>query len=209
MELPAFASPRPLALALAVAAILASGCRPRYSSTFPLEWRGVEGLPRPSSPVAEALRKRTLQIDQFADTRSSPNRIGTVEENQTPVNTTSNVAAYCTQRFGQLLTSAGARIVTSGATITLRPELVVYQVIEGGLFNADVRIRVTALENGKVVYEGTHSGKSKRWGHSRNPENYNEALSNALFEATQQLLEDDQLASALGTASTGTVSNAN
>ena len=111
--------------------------------------------------------------------------------------------------FGELLTSAGAKLVDTGATITLKPELIVYQVVEGGLFNADVRIRVTALENGKVVYEGTHSGKSKRWGHSRNPENYNEALSNALFEATQELLQDDQLASVLGAPTTGTVSRAN
>jgi hypothetical protein len=209
MESPAIPAPRVLALVLAVAATLVGGCRPQYSSTFPLEWRGVEGIPRPSSPVAEGLRKQTLHIEAFADTRSDPKRIGTVEANQTPVSTTSDVAAHLTKRFGELMTSAGARIVDSGATITLKPELIVYQVIEGGLFNADVRIRVTALENGKVVYEGTHSGKSKRWGHSHNPENYNEALSNALFEATQQLLNDEQLASVLGAPTTGAVSKGN
>jgi hypothetical protein len=201
--------PRALALALSLAAVLVGGCQPRFSSTFPLEWRGVEQSPRPSSPVAEGLRKHTLRIEAFVDNRADPRRIGLVQEDQSPVNTSSSVAAYCTQKFGELLASAGARFATTGATVTLKPELIVYQVTEGETFNGEVRIRVTALENGKVIYEGTHSGTSKRWGRSRNPENYNEALSNALFDATQELLKDELLASALGAATVGTVNKPN
>jgi hypothetical protein len=209
MEPPARPTARALALALSLAAVLVGGCRTPFSSTFPLAWRGVEGSPLPSSPVAEGLRKHTLYIEGFVDNRADPRRIGLVQEDQSPVNTSSSVAAYCTQRFGELLASAGARFATTGATVVLKPELLVYQVIEGETFNGEVRIRVSALENGKVIYEGTHSGKSKRWGRSRNPENYNEALSNALFDATQELLKDDLLASALGAATVGTVNKAN
>jgi hypothetical protein len=205
MEPPA----RALAFALCGVALLASGCRPTYSSTFPLEWRGVDEIPRPSSPVAEGLRKHTLQIEPFVDGRADPKRIGLVEENHSPVNTTTDVAGYCTQKFQELLVTAGAKIAGTGANVTLKPELVAYQVIEGGVFNGDVVIRVTAIEDGKVIYEGTHSGKSKRWGRSRNPENYNEALSNALFEATRELLKDDLLAKALGAATIGNLSKTN
>jgi hypothetical protein len=200
-------SPRPptraLALVLSVAGLLAIGCRPTYPTTFPLEWRGVDEIPRPSSPVAEGLRKHTLRIEAFLDKRVDPKRIGLVQEDRSAVKTSTDVAGYCTQKFGDLLTRAGAKIVTTGATITLRPELVVYEVIEGEVFNGDAVIRITALENDKVIYEGTHSGKSKRWGRSRNPENYNEALSNALLEATRDLLKDNLLAKALGATTIG------
>jgi hypothetical protein len=198
-----------LALALSVAAVLAIGCRPTYPATFPLEWRGVDEIARPSSPVVEGLRKHTLHIETFVDHRAEPTRIGVVQEDHSPVSTSSNVAAYCTQKFQEILTRAGAKIATTGATITLKPELVAYEVIEGEVFNGTATIRITALENDKVVYQGTHSGQSKRWGHSRNPENYNEALSNALFEATRELLKDNLLAKALGASTIGTVSKAN
>jgi hypothetical protein len=108
------------------------------------------------------------------------------------------VAAFCTQKFGEMLTRAGAKVADAGATVTLKPEIVVYDVVEGNMFNGEVVIRVSALLHGKVVYEGTHGGKSKRWGRTHSPDNYNEALSNALAEAMQKLLNDDLFAKALG-----------
>jgi hypothetical protein len=197
---------RALALALSAAAVLAIGCRSVYPTTFPLEWRGVDDIPQPSSPVAEGLRRHTLRIETFKDNRADPKRIGLFQEDRSPVTTSSDVAEYCTQKFGELLAKAGAKIATTGATVTLKPELVSYQVVEGEVFNGEVVIRITALENDKVIYEGTHSGKSKRWGRSRSPDNYNEALSNALFEAMKELVKDELLAKALGAATVGGLS---
>ena len=196
-------SARVLALALSAAAVLAVGCRPTYPTIFPLEWRGVDDIPRPSSPVAEGLRKHTLRLETFVDKRAEPTKIGLFQEDRVTVRTSSDVAGYCTAKFGELLTKAGAKIATTGATVTIKPELVAFEVVESEMFNGEAVIRITALENDKVIYEGTHSGKSKRWGRSRSPDNYNEALSNALFEAMKELLKDELLAKALGAATIG------
>jgi hypothetical protein len=196
-----------LSLSICLAAAVLAGACAQFAETpapFPLEWRGIENMPRPSSPVAEGLRKHEIQIDRFVDHRSDPAKIGVVQKVDEAVRTSSNVADFCTARFSEVLTRAGAHVSASGAPIVIKPELDVFEVIEGGMFNGEAVIRVTALDNGKVVYEGTHAGKSKRWGRSRSPENYNEALSNALLAATQKLLEDDLFAKSLGAATSST-----
>jgi hypothetical protein len=203
MDLPS-TSPRAHAVSalLLLGWLLTAGCA-QFAETpapFPLEWRGVEASLRPPSLVAEGLRKHTLQIEKFVDHRPQPAKIGLVQQVNEVVRTSSDVGAFCTQRFGELLTGAGATVVTSGGTLTLKPELTVFEVIEGGMFNAEAVIRVSVIEGGKEIYAGTHTGKSKRWGRSRSPDNYNEALSNALFEATKKLLDDEPLGKALGGA---------
>jgi hypothetical protein len=164
---------------------------------FPLEWRGIEANPRPSSPVAEALRKPTFQVDPCVDSRKEPTTIGVVQKDNSAVRTSSSVAEFCTQHVRDIFERAGAKVVPSGGSVILKPELLVFEVIEGGMFNGEAVLRVTAAKDGKTVYAGTHNGKSKRWGRSRNPINYNEALSNALFEATKKLLNDDLFAKGL------------
>jgi hypothetical protein len=179
---------------------LATACahgRSDAGAPFALEWRGVDAGPLPSPLVAEGLRHHTLYIENFVDGRAEPSRIGTVQGTNQPVHTTTNVAAFCTQKLTDMLAGTGVKLAQTGATMTLKPELVAYDVIEAGMFNGEVVIRVSALVDGKLVYEGTHGGKSKRWGRSHNPVNYNEALSNALAEATRRLLNDDVLAKAL------------
>ena len=183
--------------------LIAAGCHAAFydgPAPFALEWRGVDAAPLPSSPVAEALRGQTLHVADVVDARPDATKIGSVQAKNLPVHTTSNVAAFCTQRLSEMLGKSGAKLTDAGASLTLKPELVTFEVIEAGLFNGEVVLRVSALKGDKVVYSGTHFGKSKRWGRSHNPENYNEALSNALFEATKKLLNDDLFAKALGPA---------
>jgi hypothetical protein len=85
----------------------------------------------------------------------------------------------------------------------MRSEILDLQVIEGGFFNGQARIRFDLDIGGRSVWEATLEGKSKRWGRSNSPENYNEALSNAFNEVVRQLVQDESFGKALSGASEG------
>jgi hypothetical protein len=193
-----------LALALALVVALAACGHSGPSGPFPLEWRGVDSPPAASPAVSDAMRHYTFRIEPCADKRADPTKVGSVEGSSDPVRSSSNVAAFCTQHLLAMFTQSGAKVSDAGATAILKPELVVFDVLEAGMFNGEARIRFTLDIGGKVVYEATHEGKSKRWGRSHSPENYNEALSNGLAEATASLLRDDTFGKALTAAASGT-----
>ena len=51
--------------------------------------------------------------------------------------------------------------------------------------------------NDSEPWAKTYVGSSKRWGRTHNPENFQEALSNALADVAQKLLSDEAFAAAL------------
>ena len=76
-------------------------------------------------------------------------------------------------------------------------EIVELSVVEAGMFNGLARLRVTVTSGNAPAWVKLYEGKSKRWGRTHNPENYNEALSNAFMEATRRVLTDETFAEAL------------
>lgn len=162
---------------------------------LPLRWRGVEELPRPNGAVARALSTTPLAFG-LRDLRTDPTAVGVYQESGWVVRTTDNVGQYCTDRMGEMLVHAGARLGQTPA-VPLEAELIDYQVIEGGTFEGTVRLRAIVRRGSGEPWSKTYTGSSKRWGRTHNPENFNEALSNALADATHQLLNDESFASAL------------
>jgi hypothetical protein len=163
---------------------------------LPLRWQGVEALPIPSDPVARALGAAQIVLG-LRDMRADPTVVGRYEDNGFVVRTTDNVGQYCTDRLGEMLVHAGAHLAQSAPTV-LEAELLDYQVVEGSTFEGTVRMRAVLRHAGNTVWTKTYTGASKRWGRTHNPENFNEALSNSLADATQQLLRDDGFARSLG-----------
>jgi hypothetical protein len=167
-----------------------------YIKNLPLRWQGVEAPPMASGSVGRALSAAPLAFG-LRDLREFPAAVGRYADDGFVVQTTDNVGQYCTDRIGAILVGAGAHL-EPGAPTTLEIELLDYYVVEGGSFEGTVRMRTTLRRGADAVWTKTYAGASKRWGRTHNPENFNEALSNSLAEATQQLLRDEEFAKTLG-----------
>jgi hypothetical protein len=129
--------------------------------------------------------------------RPDPSAVGLVEEDGWIVRTSDNVAQFCSNRLGEILQRAGARMNEVPLAV-LETELLEFRVVEGSTFSGKVRIRAVVRHNGSPdAWSQVYEGKSKRWGKSHNPDNYNEALTNALTDATGQMLKDEGFARAL------------
>ena len=189
-------------IAYLVAHLVALGCIAACGGgsgrimNLPLRWQGVEKAPAPSPSVAAALSASPLAF-ALRDLRESPQAVGRYAGDGFVVQTTDSVGQYCTDKLGAILVSAGARL-EPGAPTMLEVELLDYFVIEGGRFEGTVRLRATLKRSGGEVWTKTFAGTNKRWGRTHNPENFNEALSNSLAEAIQQLLKDEEFARSLG-----------
>jgi hypothetical protein len=130
------------------------------------------------------------------DTRPDPYFVGTHEDIGHVVRTSDNVAQYCSSRIGDMLIAAGARLNESPIA-NVDAELLEYRVDESGTFTGLVRMRVAVRQGDTILWSATYDGKSKRWGKDYSPENFNEALSNALASATEKLIKDDAFGRAL------------
>lgn len=171
-----------------------AACGRSLVTELPLAWRGVGNSPRPSGEVAAAFSQRPFTL-RLVDHRPDPTVVGGYDNSDTRIQTRTNVAEYCTLKMGEMLAIAGARL-TEPSQMVLEVELLEYNVVEGGAYNGRVQLRAT-LRGGAGAFTKMYGGKSLRWGRDHSPENMNEALSNALADATQKLVRDDELARAL------------
>jgi hypothetical protein len=176
--------------------VIAACGRGGQIQNLPLRWRGVDQMPSASSSVSRALASSTLSFG-LRDMRADPSAVGVFQDSGFIVRTGDNVGQYCTDRVGEMLVHAGARFNPSPSA-TLETELIDYHVIEGSTFVGTVRIRVLLRRGTGEPWSKTYVGNSKRWGRTHSPDNFNEALSNALADVTQQLLRDEDFALALG-----------
>jgi hypothetical protein len=175
--------------------VLSVACGSGPLTQLQLQWKGVDAAPRPSPPVAQALAGVPIAFG-LRDVRPDPTVVGSQEEDNTIVRTTDNVAQFASTRVGEMLRAAGARLDETPISV-VETDLAEYKVVEGGKFNGVVALRVTVRRGGSPDWSKTYQGKSSRWGRSHSPDNFNEALSNALAEAVGFLLKDDLFAAAL------------
>ena len=184
------------ALPLAFLVIAACGAaRGGQIQNLPMRWRGVDVMPKPSSSVARALASASLSFG-LRDMRADPSAVGVFQDSGFIVRTSDNVGQYCTDRMGEMLVHAGARLNPSPSA-ALETELIDYHVIEGSTFVGTVRLRAIVRRGSGEPWTKTYVGTSKRWGRTHSPDNFNEALSNALADVTQQLVQDEDFATAL------------
>jgi hypothetical protein len=184
-------------IAFAMIVGLAACAHPGLVSAFPLEWRGVDSGPTPSPAVADGLRRHVFHVEPFVDKRPADSPIATIEDDPHTVQTPTDVAAFCTKQFTDLLTAAGGHVGEGPNAVVLRAEIMDFKVIEGGLYNGESRVQFSIQSGGQSKWEGVYDGKSKRWGRSHSPDNYNEALSNAFAEVVRNLMQDESFGKAL------------
>lgn len=152
-------------------------------------------MPRATGSVSRAFATASVSFG-LRDMRTDPTAVGVYEDSGFVVRTTDNVGQYVSDRLGEILVHAGARF-TPQPSAALEAELIDYQVAEGGTFAGTVRLRAIVHRGAGEPWSKTYVGMSKRWGRTHNPENFQEALSNALADAAQKLLNDEEFATAL------------
>ena len=162
-----------------------------------LQWTGAGRPPTANPNVAQALAAVPVALS-VVDERTDPSAVGRYEDDGFIVRTSMNVAQYTAAQIGEMLRSAGAQF-SPQPMAGIEIGLVAYDVVEGGSFQGTARLRVTVKRGTDPVgWTKLFEGRSTRWGRTHNPENFNEALSNALHEATGKLLQDPDFATALG-----------
>jgi hypothetical protein len=187
---------RPFLLALACASLLACG-GPHYIADLPLVWAGSEKSPATSTTVGNAFASVPLTLGDLTDARSGDkSKVGTYEEDGFVVTTKGDVAAFWRGRLRALLESAGARL-SQTPQARIDAELLQFECNEGNTFNGVARMRIVVTRAGMQPWSKHYEGRSKRWGRSHKEENFNEALSSALAEATRQVVQDEAFGRAL------------
>jgi hypothetical protein len=123
-----------------------------------------------------------------------------VNDDKTSPITASGVADYAKKALFDNVAGWGIK-VTPGASRVLTVKLVRFFVSEnpkaiGAMFGSEVRALVSYADHRKVLWEGTATGTTHRYG-KKNDENVNEVLSDAIKEAYANALSDTGLAQAL------------
>lgn len=184
---------RPLVAAVVV---LVAACASRGPiQNLPLSWRGVSGVITPYPAVAEAFAAVPIAF-ALRDVRPDPAVVGVHEDKGFVVRTRDDVGQYCSDRFADMLRHAGARLDEPPVAM-VAVDLVEYRVDEGAVFKGLVHVRVTVRRPGSPDWAADYEGTSKRWGRTHSPDNFNEALSNALAEVMTKLVRDEGFARAL------------
>ncbi|MHB8419063.1 MAG: SH2 domain-containing protein [Myxococcales bacterium] len=186
----------PLCLATAL------GCAHSPSSlALTLTWSPSSDPGDVPSTSMEAFVGQTLQILPFTDARTVK-EIGANHEESAPrpVITPDDVAAYLTSRAAIVLQASHVNVVPAGGTRLLQGAVNQFFVKEDNTYNGTVVMTFTLTNaQGKTLWQGVATGHSKRFGHSFDPGNYNECLSEATIEVFHDLLKNpDFLAAAHG-----------
>jgi hypothetical protein len=126
-----------------------------------------------------------------------------------PIRAASGVVAWSNEVLVKNAEEWGIR-VADDAQLQAQGTLLRFMVNEsnkpvGSMYNADVRVGFRLLDDqGRLLWEGTAAGESTRFGKSRNQDNVNEVLSDAIKQAYATALGDPALQNAwLGKSAPG------
>lgn len=169
---------------------LACGSR-EMPPPFPLTW-APSSTPRLTEQGERAFGAKTFRLEAVVDRRADPAKVGVETDEQRPFRTTTNVAAFCTDHVRELIAGSGMKLTDDGQYV-VQGELEELLVKEGSRFDGEVRIKFRVFTIGQPAFEQTYIGSGSTFGGTHNPENVNEALSQALLSAVSQFLHDDKL----------------
>src|SRR5215470_6301117 len=180
-------------LLLTLALLVGCSSAPVKLENIPLVWK-PEKHPTASAGAASAdLFKARVKVAPMTDSRKDAALIGENKEKQPvrTVTTSDNVAAFVTNQFKTLLSSAGMNVVDSNETVVIKGDVQQFFVTETDSYVGDVRLNITVTDAaGKSLWHGTAAGNSSHFGRSYKAENYYESLSDALSVATSNLLQN-------------------
>jgi hypothetical protein len=179
-----------------ILALTACGGGDKQIRDLPLLWADAKN-PTATTAVQKAFAAGAIEIGEFTDGRAGDRAVvGTYEDDGFKVRTNGDVRAFWAGQLRILLEGAGVKF-GSPAEARLDARLLEFSCIEGNTFNATVRMAITVTRHEGGQWSKTYTGEGKRWGRTHNPENFDEALSNALAEATRKAVQDEEFAAAL------------
>jgi len=159
----------------------------------PLQWKPTSALTLGAMETPQA----AIQFDTFTDQRSNPQAIGENREDEgkpKPVTTKDDVGAFVSTHMRELLSKAGLTTVDANGTVTIKGEVKQFFVTETNTYQAQVIVHLTVVgKNGAKLWSGLASGEANRFGRSYKLENYHEALSDAIVDATSSMLKSAEL----------------
>jgi hypothetical protein len=170
---------------------------------IPLHWKPTETISALDVIDLTAFRNKSVALKLFNDLRKKPSEIGKNVENRSSgttryVTTGDNVAAWFTDRFGNILSEFGVSVVKDGGALQLEADIVKFYVTEESVYKADIGLKVRLRsKSGDVLWEGMIAVSTNRWGKSYHADNYYEALSNACIDVVYNLLKNDSFMQAV------------
>ena len=176
-------------------ALFLAACGHGNVNNLQLQWRDASKSPVASPEVSAAFAATPFALT-VRDLRRDPTAIGRVEEDGHIVRTSDNVVGFVSMHIGDYMERSGARM-RENPVANVDIEILELQVVEGGTFQATTQLRVVVRRGSEDGWQHVYQGKGTRWGRTHNPENYNEALSNALEEATLAIIADGEFGQAL------------
>lgn len=190
-------------------ALLVAGCghmalnNGSNASAIPLIWKPTTSMALGGTIDLTGRTNAKLRVE-VTDNRNDPGFIGRNTEKLPPrkVTTPDSVAAFVDEHLKQLISSTGVTEVDDAGTVILKAEIQQFFVEETEIYNGDVRLKVTLVNNsGTPVWTGITSGTSIRFGRSYSAENYYETLSDSLIDAVHNLMQSATFRTALAGAS--------
>jgi hypothetical protein len=164
---------------------------------IPLQWKPSEDVRTFRAIDLSVFHDAHFMVKPFTDVRKKPNEIGINIEKRLAdrdllVTTKDNVPQWLTSHFSRTLSNFGIDVVEDKGNFTLQAEVVKFFVTEKTLYKGEVALKIRLLsKSNTVIWEELVSGESTRFGRSYLPDNYYEALSNAVIYAVHYLLKDN------------------
>lgn len=157
---------------------------------IPLSWQPTNSLVESGT---SDLVNTPVQVGEFVDARKDHAAIGENREDPAPkpVTTRDDVARFVTEHLRDTLQKSGLDVVDTGGKVMVGGQINDFFVTETDVYRGEVTLRVTATDaSGKTLWSGVTRGTATRFGHSYRADNYYNALSDALLDAIQNLMED-------------------
>lgn len=195
---------RALSAALAVALSLGVAAAKESRRHCSLDYRPTESSDGSSIDLT-GLSSTVLQVHPLGDRRDPKESIGKNLEEEDKgtllVTTDSDVADFVTRTLRKELLGAGIEVADERANRILRGDVLEFNVELNKKFRASVKIKVEVTDaGGKELYTGLATGSANRFSFKESCANYLEALSDALFDALQGLLNNESFLRSLRSA---------
>ena len=160
--------------------------------SLPLRWTATgEDMRILRAGKVEVLRRHEVSVMPFTDARGGHDDVGVNLEHggHIEVTTPDDVVRFLSEQFAEVLRANGIKLAArSDADRLIRAEVQRFFVTESNVYEGSVILGVSVTDPaGRVLWSGVTEGRSKRWGRSMSPENYQEALTSASLEAMKDL----------------------
>ena len=194
-----------LVAAVALSAALAAPAlaRKKPLTDIPLLWKPTDEIGELGTVDLTGLSKVTVRVEPFTDSRDNPKLIGKNVEDADKgrvleVTTREEVGPWVADRMAWSLQQLGVGTAETGGTVVLKGDILRFLVTESHTYESDFGVKVTLeTPGGKTLWTGIANGSATRFGRSYKAENYYEVLSDAVLEATHDLLTNSAFREAL------------